>query len=167
MQGAVFHVYDVAHLDRIPRRYTVEAGKQLSDTWDTAATDAGNYQLQVYAPNGFYRSFLGNTLAQSNVAFNPEGQICYDPSSGDIYLKVHNTGSGFGTVTVTSNAYRTDGPWTMTVAANSTESLNWDLRASGRWYDFTVTSGTWQRRFAGRVETGADSISDPAMGLNL
>jgi phospholipase C len=118
----------------------------------------------VYAPNGFYRSFQGNTLAVSNVVFNPEIQTCYDPKSGDIHLKVHNAGSGFGTVTVMSNAYRTDGPWTMSIAANSTESANWDLRASGRWYDFTVTSGTWQRRFAGRVETGKDSISDPAMG---
>jgi hypothetical protein len=31
--GAVFHVYDRKHLDKIPRRYTVEAGKTLSDTW--------------------------------------------------------------------------------------------------------------------------------------
>jgi phospholipase C len=163
-QGAVYHVYDVLHLERIPRRYTVEAGKQLSDTWDTA-TDAGNYQLQVYAPNGFYRGFQGNMLAESTVVFNPEVQICYDPTRDEIYLKVHNKGRGFGSVTVMPNAYRTDGPRTLTIAANATGSLNWDLRASGGWYDLTVTSGVWQRRFAGRMETGEDSISDPAMGV--
>ena len=27
--ASVFHVYDKLHLDRIPRRYTVEPGKQL------------------------------------------------------------------------------------------------------------------------------------------
>ena len=31
--GAVFHVYDRLHLDRIPRRYTVEAGKVIPDDW--------------------------------------------------------------------------------------------------------------------------------------
>jgi phospholipase C len=31
-QGAVFHVYDKLHLDRIPRRYTVEAKKRLTDS---------------------------------------------------------------------------------------------------------------------------------------
>jgi len=35
------------------------------------------------------------------------------------------------------------------------------------WYDFSVTIGGnpgYQQRFAGRVETGRWSISDPAMG---
>jgi phospholipase C len=35
-QGAVYHVYDKLHLDRIPRRYTVEAGKTLTDIWDVS-----------------------------------------------------------------------------------------------------------------------------------
>ena len=33
--ASVFHVYDKLHLDRIPRRYTVEPGKQL-EGWDAA-----------------------------------------------------------------------------------------------------------------------------------
>ena len=35
--ASVFHVYDKLHLDRIPRRYTVEPGKQLEGRWDAAA----------------------------------------------------------------------------------------------------------------------------------
>lgn len=31
--GAVFHVYDRLNLNRVPRRYTIEAGKRLRDTW--------------------------------------------------------------------------------------------------------------------------------------
>ena len=34
--GAVFHVYDRTHLERIPRRYTVEAGRSLTDRWEIA-----------------------------------------------------------------------------------------------------------------------------------
>jgi len=41
----------------------------------------------------------------------------------------------------------------------------WSLNPSGHWYDFTVTvdGSALERRFAGRVETGGDGISDPAL----
>ena len=55
--GAVFHVYDRLHLDRIPRRFTVEAGKQLSDAGISEAD--GAYDLWVLGPNGFHRHFTG------------------------------------------------------------------------------------------------------------
>ncbi|WP_201524045.1 phospholipase domain-containing protein, partial [Klebsiella pneumoniae] len=32
--ASVFHVYDRLHLDRVPRRYAVEPGKMVDDTWD-------------------------------------------------------------------------------------------------------------------------------------
>jgi len=162
-QGAVFHVYDLQHLDRIPRRYTVEAGTGLSDTWDTLATDQGTYQLNVYGPNGFARTFQGNGQDEANSGFAPEIQICYAPTVNSIYLKVHNTGAAAGRVTVHAEAYRTDGPWTLEVAAQASAVQAWELSASGGWYDFTVTGDFVQRRFAGRMETGADSISDPVI----
>ena len=37
--AAVFHVYDRLHLDRVPRRYAVEPGKMLDDTWDVFTAD--------------------------------------------------------------------------------------------------------------------------------
>ena len=62
-QGAVFHVYDMQHLERIPRRYTVEAGKVLEDgAWQTASAD-GSYDLIVFSSNGFVRTFKGNLAA--------------------------------------------------------------------------------------------------------
>lgn len=42
--GAVLHVYDRLHLDRIPRRYTVEADKTIPDDWLLQA-DEGRYDL--------------------------------------------------------------------------------------------------------------------------
>jgi phospholipase C len=165
-QGAVFHVYDKLHLDLIPRRYTVEAGKQLTDDW-SAAGDSGNYELWVYSASGFVRTFKGNALATNSAAFQPEVQVCYDPAAGDAYLKVHNAGAAAGSVTVQANAYRTDGPWTLQVAAGATGQLNWSLAGSGHWYDFTVTGNNFERRFAGRIETGQPGVSDPAMALQL
>jgi phospholipase C len=162
-QGAVFHVYDLLHLDRIPRRYTVEAGTSLRDTWDTLATDQGNYQLNVYGPNGFVRGFQGNGQEQAKSGFAPEAQICYAPSVGKIYLKVHNTDAAAGRVTVRAEAYRSDGPWTLEVAGQASTEQAWQLSPSGGWYDFTVTANFAIRRFAGRMETGEDSTSDPAI----
>ena len=43
----------------------------------------------------------------------------------------------------------------------------WSPRHSGHWYDFTAKVEElpgFARRFAGRVETGRDGYSDPAMG---
>jgi phospholipase C len=150
----VFHVYDKLHLDRIPRRYTVEAGKQLTDYWNAGATDSGKYELWVYSSNGFVRTFKGDALATDAAAFKPEVQVCYDPAAGQVYVKVHNTGTGSGTVSVKANAYRADGPWSLDVAAGATSLLHWNLENSGHWYDFTVTADNFERRFSGRVETG-------------
>jgi phospholipase C len=166
-QGAVFHVYDKLHLDRIPRRYTVEAGKTLDDSWNTAAMDGGKYDLWVYGPNGFVRTFRGDALMHDAAAFKPEVQVCYQPTTGHIYVKVHNAGSAAGRVSVQSNAYRTDGPWAIDVAAGESEQMHWNLERSGNWYDFTVSCTGFERRFAGRVETGRAGVSDPAMALHL
>jgi phospholipase C len=166
-QGAVFHVYDKLHLDLIPRRYTVEAGKQLSDYWNAAATDSGKYELWVYGSNGFVRTFKGDALAADASAFKPEVQVCYDPAAGQVYVKVRNTGTGSGTVSVKANAYRADGPWSLVVAAGATGMLHWSLEDSGHWYDFTVSADNFERRFSGRVETGKPGVSDPAMALHL
>jgi phospholipase C len=167
--GAVFHVYDKLHLDRIPRRYTVEAGKMLSDSWSTLA-DLGRYDLWVLGPNGFHRHFQGsiNPLAALTAAA-PEVRVCYEVRKGDLYLELHNSGQSACTFTVKANAYRKDGPWTYSVKAGETAKPSWSLADSARWYDFSVTvdsDSSFTRRFAGRVENGKPGITDPAIGNN-
>lgn len=167
--AAVFHVYDRLHLDRIPRRYVVEAGKQLDDSWDTKATDDGRYDLWVLGPNGYHRGYTGDLAAQAaNGAAVPEVRVCYDVANGNVYLTGMNTGGKDAHLTVRAKAYRNDGPWNLTVAAGATQDVHWDLKDSAQWYDFLVTCAEqpgWSRRFAGRVETGKDGLSDPAMGM--
>jgi phospholipase C len=164
-QGAVFHVYDKLHLDRIPRRYTVEAAMSLNDKWDVNASDAGNYELWVYGPNGYARVFAGNaSLATVGGAlFRPEIQVCYSPCDGVLHLKFSRATTVTGELTVGANAYVQGGPWKVDFAATPSPALSWDLTSSGGWYDFTVTGSSFLRRFAGRMETGRDTTSDPAM----
>ncbi|MDR5821984.1 phosphocholine-specific phospholipase C [Caballeronia sp. LZ043] len=166
--GAVFHVYDRNHLDLVPRRYVVEAGKSLTGTWTVPAADNGRYDLWVLGPNGYHREFVGN-LNEVSAAANPEIQVCYLPCDAtSVSVKLHNRGNQPVTFTAAALAYRTDGPWSKTVAANSIGELSWPVTDSGNWYDFTVTSSTsaaFRRRFAGRIENGKDLVSDPAMGM--
>jgi phospholipase C len=47
------------------------------------------------------------------------------------------------------------------------ESVIWDAGKSFGWYDFSVSikeNPSFMKRFAGRVETGKESVSDPFMG---
>ncbi len=167
--AAVFHVYDKFNLDAIPRRFVVEAGKTLDDSWEIAGGNIGRYDLWVLGPNGFHRHFKGDTgpLGMEKAAA-PEIRVCYDVANGNVYAQMMNGGGSPCTFTVQAEMYREDGPWELEVPAGGSSELSWDLSGSGRWYDFSVRSSSdsaYYRRFAGRVETGEHGVSDPALGM--
>ncbi|MCE4553640.1 phosphocholine-specific phospholipase C [Roseateles cellulosilyticus] len=164
--AAVFHVYDRLRLADVPRRYTVEPGKQLQGQW--LPDGRGAYDLWILGPNGFHRHITGNAglLAMAGAA-NPEVQVSADRSSGDLLVKLLNGGGAACEFQLAANRYGSGQPGRYTVVARGEQALRLPLAASGRWYDFSVTAtglAGFSRRFAGRVETGAPSISDPAMG---
>ncbi|CAB3972309.1 phospholipase C [Burkholderia cenocepacia] len=158
-QGAHFWVY-TGDATAMPRRYTVEAGKQLTDTW---ALDAnGNYLVSVWGPNGYFRRFAGAAAADAGA--KPEITPCYDTANGDVYVTIANAGTGALTVTVTDVAYGSAAR-TLTVPAGQRIEARWDLSCSSHWYDlqFAVAGNAgWTRRIAGHVETGKPSLTDPA-----
>jgi phospholipase C len=160
--GAVYHVYDLYHLDRIPRRYTVEAGKSLADEWDVK-TDKGAYDLEVYGTNGYFHKFSGNIEIPE-----PKIELRYNHKKGGILLNVHNPGRLPLTLRIVPNAYGYSVPPEFSLEPGKTRKLKWALKSSGNWYDFSVRSGAgFLHRFAGRVETGEHSITDPAMASEL
>ena len=158
--GVVFHVYDKLHLDRIPRRYTVESGKTIPDDW-RLDTDEGRYDLWVYGPNGFIREFRGTARSEGHAI--PEVAFEYDVANVSVRVIATNEGHGEAKLLVRANAYRTDGPWALRVARGRHVTRQWSLIASQHWYDFTVSGEHFERRFAGRLETGSHSVSDPSV----
>ncbi|WP_175954786.1 phospholipase C, phosphocholine-specific [Burkholderia sp. BCC0405] len=158
-QGAHFWVY-TGDATAMPRRYTVEAGKQLTDTW---ALDAnGNYLVSVWGPNGYFRRFAGAAAADAGA--KPEITPCYDVANGDIYVTLANAGTSALTVTAIDVAYG-GAARTLTIPPGQRVEAHWDLSCSSHWYDlqFTVAGNAgWMRRIAGHVETGKASITDPA-----
>ncbi|GGX95892.1 phospholipase C, phosphocholine-specific [Streptomyces minutiscleroticus] len=154
--GAAFHVTSGNRADG-PWFYTTEAGKRISDTWDSASSE-GSYDLTVHGPNGFLRVFKGpGRTAGPEVTARHKGD--------DIELTFTNKGSG------TVGLRLADGyggrPRTLKVRAGATVRHTVGLGASRRWYDLTVTSEAdpaFLRRFAGHVENGRPGVSDPAIG---
>jgi phospholipase C len=154
--AAVFHVYDRHHLDRAPRRYTVGPGQALDGAWE-----AGAYDLWVLGPHGFHRHFVGDAGQPL-----PTLVALYEAGSPALKLTIHNPGSTLRRITVTPNAYALK-PWQADLKPGAHATQTWPLNATRGWYDLSVTldgEGVYLRRLAGRMETGADSISDPAAG---
>jgi phospholipase C len=165
--GAVFHVYDNLHLDRVPRRYTVEAGKSLADGWPLDA-DGGSYDLHILGPGGFLRQFAGQLPSSGEPTALPEARLVCLGAEGCIEVHAWNQGAGSCVIKASPNAYRSDRPFSLELHAEQIpRSVHWNLQSSGYWYDFSITCPAlpgWLRRFAGRLETGRDGLTDPALG---
>ena len=164
-QGAHFQVYAANRTDG-PWRYTVGARRVLHADFDLTETN-GAYAFSVYGPNGFVRMFAGNVSAATARRRNqaqPEVKAGYDIANGNLYLKLRNPGSGHVTLTLTDNAYGAPSRQ-VTLHGGDERVEQWALASSHHWYDVTVSdgaNGTFSRRFAGHVENGRPSYSDPA-----
>lgn len=157
-KGAVFQVYDKQRLDLLPRRYTVEAGGMLTGNWLAAE---GSLDIFIIGPGGFFRSVAGTASTDSKPL---AVDFLYLPEARSVEIVVRNPNGRAATLSIEANAYRMGGPWRLDVPARGKAKRRFDLVESGNWYDLTVSGDGFERRFAGRLETGAPSISDPAMG---
>jgi phospholipase C len=179
--GAPFHVYapdkvrpaGKAGDDFVVGRtwsYAVTAGDQLTDTWALNDFAEGIYHLRVHGPNGFHREFRGS-------AGDPALEVTLEPvrngktPTGDARLRLSNRDPKHSlTVEVEDLAYGT-AKRTVTIppAANGTSetALTLVLARSHGWYDVRLSVAAapqYGRRYAGHIETGRNSFSDPFMG---
>ena len=148
-----------------PWTYTVGAKTSLSDTWAIAAGCQSAYDLSVYGPNGFLRAFTGKISGQGSANLDIHSSYGNDGSS--IELSIKNAGSASGKVTVL-NAY-TGHSISKELNPGQSFSESWNLEKSFGWYDLVVTIDSdpgFQQQLAGHVETGKDSMTDPAIGAS-
>jgi phospholipase C len=145
--------------------YAVNAGDVVQDELALNRFQEDRYHIQVYGPNGFMREFKG-TAADPTVQFTCDYQaIGTGRLSGNLELKVSGTIKAPLTILVKDHAY---GDAVQQIQLDQGgKSLVLDLKKSHGWYDFSVTVAghdAFEQRFAGRVETGRHSFSDPFMG---
>lgn len=174
--GSPFQVYAPGRYKSIdqPERYqdvrtwdyTVAAGDRLADQWPLDEFETQNYHLRVYGPNGFFREYAGSrndppVVVRCEYERAGEGRL-----SGGIELQVANLDPQRSyTVEITDMAYK-QAKQTKAIAPAGTARILLNLERSSNWYDFSLKiSGVagFEKRYAGRVETGKPGISDPAM----
>ncbi|GGM83778.1 hypothetical protein GCM10010967_14510 [Dyadobacter beijingensis] len=145
--------------------YSVAAGDTLSDHWQLAGFDNNAYHLRVYGPNGFYREFLGNA-GNPKLKVSCEYEVKSSKPTGNVLVTIENLDSKAHNVTIEDKSYKT-GLKTKAFAVGGKASLVLDLGKSFQWYDFSVKVkgyDAYEERFAGHVETGAVTKTDPLMG---
>lgn len=141
--GAPFHIYAYGK-DFSTKCYAVASGQSVADRWPLDLFDNGEFHFRVDGPNGFMREYKGS------VKDYPLVSISYE--SDKVVVKADRD------IEITDNAY---GRTKQAVSKNKKIQV---LTTSG-WYDSTIrvkgTSG--ELRFAGRVETGKESVTDPQL----
>jgi phospholipase C len=148
-----------------PWTYTVGGGDKVSDSYAFGAEGQAEYDLSVYGPNGFFRTFKGS-LAGGDAADLAVAAV-YDAHAvlPGVTLEIRNVSTKASKVRVHDGYLKQ----TTVHVVEPGRSLTWywSLELSFGWYDLTVTvdgDSTFERTLAGHVETGADSATDPAIG---
>jgi phospholipase C len=159
---AVFQVRSGSD-SHIPRTYTVEPGRSLSDTWLLGSIGVANCDLSVYGPNGFFREFIGSVAGLRNAQL--EVHVYYNNDDNGIALAIVNPSLQAANVTILDQY--TGKSVALAINAGRSDSRYFSLSRLSGWYDLSITVATdpsIKYRFAGHVETGKDSTSDPALG---
>jgi phospholipase C len=163
--GAPFNVY-LRNLKEIPAgfrgaTYAVKAGDTLRPQFPVSLFGNAGYSVEVHAPNGFYRSFTG-APSSPEVKIETEYETMGTRPTGNMIVHMHNTSARSVRVSVAETSYKI-GTEEKILSPDRTWSRLLHLKQSHGWYDFTVTADGAEARFAGRVETGLPSFSDPLM----
>ena len=137
----VLHVYRAAKLADAPLRFTLKAGGS-----DSLALDG---DLCLLGPNGFHRRVIMHKALPFDAAFDGKA----------LRLKAHDA----VTIRLADEAYG-QAAQAVTLKAGETKEIVFDLSASHNWYDFSLVGDGFALRFAGHVEDGKPSFSDPALG---
>ena len=163
--GAPFHVYGPCK-SGWARSYAVSAGDRIFDQWLLTDFDGGAYHLRVHGPNGFYREFRG-------AADDPILEIALT-TAGSAKLQIINRDPAKPlAITIVDHSY-VEAARTLHLDSAGGEAskaiLTLETEHSFGWHDIGIrVEGfpSFSQRFAGRIETGNDSFSDPFMGRSL
>ena len=160
--AAPFQVYDLKALVNNAKGscydFTVTEGEKLSYPVKQASND---YHLKAYAPNGFYREFKGSMgeLSDLEIAVHQIG------STTELQWTIQNPTNEKLQITIVDNAYKREAFQFNLKKNTKTFSLN--VASSAGWYDHSITIEgypSFEQRFAGHVENGKVSTTDPLMG---
>ncbi|RYF97060.1 MAG: DUF756 domain-containing protein [Chitinophagaceae bacterium] len=165
--GAPFYVYAYKDRDVEIRNYAVIAGDHLTDKWALDDFKDGIYHFCVHGPNGFFREFKGKRGGKPvTVLCNYVRHATKTAKlSGNIKVVINTGDASISQIDITDQYQKR--------VINKKKTANKDVQFiigttdTHGWYDFIIRVGKndyseW--RFAGRLETGEWTRTDPAMG---
>lgn len=169
--GAPFSAYllhQPADTNGHHRSYAVSPGDKLRDSWSLDTLDDGRYHLRLHGPNGFFHESKGGKNApRLSVRCSSERVAERGERSAErMLVTVENHDQRAFEVSFQDRAYGAE-TVRRKVEAGGVLKLTWDQSKSFGWYDFTLRvdgDEHFERHYAGRIETGHDSFSDPFMG---
>lgn len=142
--------------------FAVRAGESLDFSWKLSDFENGIYALTAYGPNGFMRGFKGKDEALQVKSTYELGKD--KKPTGNLLIELKNEGKEALNIMAKDNAYST---WNKHVTLKAGKSLIWKIETGPQsgWYDISlnVMDGIFERHFAGRVETGHHSKTDPQL----
>ncbi len=146
-----------------PWTYTAGTGDEVTDWWPIAGSGLSGYDLSVYGPNGFLRSYRGSLAGSSTVQLAVH--VSYHKERNAVTLSGVNRGKGQVNVRVL-DVYSGKSNSTELKAGAEWEKT-YELNPTFGWYDLAITvesDSTFRYQLAGHVETGEESRTDPAIG---
>jgi phospholipase C len=147
--------------------YAVKAGDKLNGDWPLLNFENGLYHLRVYGPNGFFREFSGSKKdPEIKIAIGYERKKNSNKLTGNITLSLKNLSNKKQTIEIIDTTYKR-GIRTIILEKDAEILQTFDLSGSYNWYDLLLKVkgyDLFEKRYAGRVETGIHSKSDPVMG---
>lgn len=138
--------------------FAVEQQKALNYPWKLDEFLEDTIDMDVHGPNGFFRSFKCSKSSNLGVRVT-ERRRGRKPI---LVLEMVEKGHRYDVRDVSYKLF--EGKKTL---SRSNRRLEIDLTASFGWYDVEITSAedpTFYLQFAGHVETGYNSFTDPLMG---
>ncbi|MBS1744921.1 MAG: phospholipase C, phosphocholine-specific [Bacteroidetes bacterium] len=148
--------------------YSVKAGDKITAPFPLENFENNKYHLCIYGPNGFFREFSGDENDPGiliGFEYEIKKEISQNPA-GNILLSFTNNDGVAYTILIEDKSYKKP---TRIISLNNqqqvTESFN--LENNFNWYDLSIKvkgKNNFEKRYAGRVETGEHGITDPAMG---
>ncbi|MEP0711169.1 phospholipase C, phosphocholine-specific [Algoriphagus sp.] len=148
--------------------FAVKSGDSISYDWPISEFENGMFHLRVYGPNGFYREFKG-TPTSSKIEVAATSLLKKNKPTEELEFSIKNTSTSKLTLSIQDNIYQKLNQEIKLEAGKET-NVKIDTSKYKGWYEVTLESKEnkdLKITYAGRLETGKDSISDPQMGRTV